>query len=665
MKNILGLLLLLFCIQSCDTRKSSPSGEYFLTLKQIIEDTKTVERTDSQQVKNVLYRLEATFRNLPVKAEQEDSLVWYVQNAFSYYYRISAIAREYPASLALMDSLAALHTPFLEAHARHDLFGVRINLNFKLGRMEQAVALADSLRQLPALEDGSRQVQYNSAAASVYHTTNQIQKAIDTFEQSVELYRKGVETDYASASLAWLGVLYNHIGRYGDASEVILEAIRFYETHPENTNTVVAYGEQANSYYEMGLIDKALEMNRKTIEVAKRNGNYNLADVYRFRAKMFQKVEQPDSMFYYYHIAENFSKQQKNKGGIWMSRLELADAYTEYPDSMAKVRPLIDTLCTDSADMPDYFRLMLNSLLGKAYMKSGQTKEAIREFEQGLKLAEEAEMYADERTMRSWLMEAYQQTGQNDRLAEGFKRFKYLTDSLNTDETKRLVASTNIRFETEKKEQENRLLTTEVELKDSRLHNYAFIGLSLLAIGLCIGAWLWMRQRSLRLRLRLEEQERELALLQLREQEENVRKQEERLQQILASRQELNRNNEELLRQLAEIQAANEKTCDLDRVMERLQPKLITTDEEEQFRMAFSTLYPTALHRLRTVCTRITRADELLCMLILLKQTNEEVSRTLGISRSSVLQNRYRLKQKLELPEGIELDSEVERIMLN
>ena len=65
----------------------------------------------------------------------------------------------------------------------------------------------------------------------------------------------------------------------------------------------------------------------------------------------------------------------------------------------------------------------------------------------------------------------------------------------------------------------------------------------------------------------------------------------------------------------------------------------------------------------RSICSRATRTDELLCMLIILKQTNEEVARTLGISRASVLQNRYRLRNKLNLPEGSDLDTEIRRLL--
>ena len=84
---------------------------------------------------------------------------------------------------------------------------------------------------------------------------------------------------------------------------------------------------------------------------------------------------------------------------------------------------------------------------------------------------------------------------------------------------------------------------------------------------------------------------------------------------------------------------------------------------EVNFRNYFTSLYPNALHRLRTISPRITRVDELLCMLILLKQNNEEIAHLLGVSRSTVLKNRYRLRCKLQLPGGVDLDTEVRSLL--
>ena len=182
------------------------------------------------------------------------------------------------------------------------------------------------------------------------------------------------------------------------------------------------------------------------------------------------------------------------------------------------------------------------------------------------------------------------------------------------------------------------------------------VGAGALMLVLALIGWFVMRHRNLSLHLRLQEQQQEMA-------DERLREQEAQLHRLIASRQELNERNRDLLRQLSDIQAAHENSCDLDRVMESLQDNLLTREEEKHFRSAFSAIYPSALTRLREACPAITRSEELFCMLILLKQTNEEVARTLGISVASVSKTRYRLRLKLELPEGSDVDAEVRKVM--
>lgn len=97
--------------------------------------------------------------------------------------------------------------------------------------------------------------------------------------------------------------------------------------------------------------------------------------------------------------------------------------------------------------------------------------------------------------------------------------------------------------------------------------------------------------------------------------------------------------------------------------MESLQSHLLTRKEEEDFRNAFLSVYPSALLYLREACPAVTRSEELFCMLVLLKQSNEELARTLGISVASVSKTRYRIRVKLGLPEGSDTDAEIRHIM--
>lgn len=68
--------------------------------------------------------------------------------------------------------------------------------------------------------------------------------------------------------------------------------------------------------------------------------------------------------------------------------------------------------------------------------------------------------------------------------------------------------------------------------------------------------------------------------------------------------------------------------------------------------------HPTLLEEISNFSPeKLTQTDELLCMMIKLGYNNKEVASILSITTNSVLTARYRLKRKLQLPEGRQLDS--------
>lgn len=70
----------------------------------------------------------------------------------------------------------------------------------------------------------------------------------------------------------------------------------------------------------------------------------------------------------------------------------------------------------------------------------------------------------------------------------------------------------------------------------------------------------------------------------------------------------------------------------------------------------FNVVYPDFIPRLKAELPQLTPGDELLCMLIFLQRTTQEMTVFLGISRASVNTARYRLRQKFGLDKSVDLD---------
>ena len=95
--------------------------------------------------------------------------------------------------------------------------------------------------------------------------------------------------------------------------------------------------------------------------------------------------------------------------------------------------------------------------------------------------------------------------------------------------------------------------------------------------------------------------------------------------------------------------------------LETLTPTILQTDGESKFRQCFELLYPFFLPRLREKVPSVTNREELLSMLIVLKQDNKRIADLLSIAPRSVLMLRHRFRQKI----GMEIEYSLENFIEN
>lgn len=660
MKYIFFCMLICLLLASCSPRRTETTDDSMKYTDAL--STACIEARDNylkKQYSEAQLILEKALGNLPTSLTPNDSLLKYVRETLSEYRGVMVNAQKYQEGEQFLRSI---QSPLIQHDSRYELLATRAHL-LQMGReSKQAIALIDSFAAIPDPTDAQRLIKYCELASGVYfYSGHDIKNAIRLLEKATNSYRQGNNSPYIGRIYSRLGSYYRQENDYQHSAEANQAAIDFHENDSiqrQKNGIIMAYGEQSNLYLALKMYDRALVLNQLACNHSLQQDSFGLGDLYRFRSEIFKEKKQTDSTIYYLNKAYETSLALGRLNGVFYNRVALAQFYLTIPDSAKRSLEISRTLCTDSAKVPKFLRLNLKQYIGEGLIQTGETVRGIRLMEEAAKEYQEIGMKNMQNQMIPVLMKAYLKGGMNEQFIKNYPYYQSVVDSMHNDDQMRTLAATTIQYETQKKEKENQLLNAEIRLKNNALKTYTLTGLSLLLCFACAGGWLVMRQRSLKLHLHLQEQEKRFA-------DQKLHEQSERLKQLIASRQELNNHNEDLLRQLAEVQVAHEKTCNLDRVMESLQPRLLTNEEEEQFRTAFSSLYPTVLLKLRSICPRATRTDELLCMLIILKQTNEEISRTLGISRASVLQNRYRLRSKLDLPERSDLDTEVRRLLMN
>ena len=124
----------------------------------------------------------------------------------------------------------------------------------------------------------------------------------------------------------------------------------------------------------------------------------------------------------------------------------------------------------------------------------------------------------------------------------------------------------------------------------------------------------------------------------------------------------LNQSNTEKDKITQEIcELLNDK--DRRRELEALTPSMLQRGGESKFRQCFELLYPNFLPYLRERVPSITRREELVSMLIALKQGNKEIAELLAIAPRSVLMLRHRFRQKIGMTTENSLENFIEDIL--
>ena len=128
--------------------------------------------------------------------------------------------------------------------------------------------------------------------------------------------------------------------------------------------------------------------------------------------------------------------------------------------------------------------------------------------------------------------------------------------------------------------------------------------------------------------------------------------------------EELNKSNAEKVIRAQEIKDFLREKINRQE-LETITPSILQTEGEMKFRQCFELLYPFFIPRLREKVPSITAREELLSMLIVLKQDNKRIAELLSIAPRSVLMLRHRFRQKIGMTTEYSLEIFIDSILVN
>lgn len=457
---------------------------------------------------------------------------------------------------------------------------------------------------------------------------------------AVEELRNGLSDDNPVEVLEQMGFFYNIAGDYESAIKFYKEATDSMRRSPQrNEGAIQLFGDISSLYAYLGMTELALQYNDSAVAESRRQNGIMMSDVYRFRASIFENDNNVAEAMTCYDKAidavengETRVDKDLLKAMILSEKAHLMiNAYHDERDSIDKaVKILEETMKYKDIDTTDRIYA-----LGLGYVKQGKTDKGIRLLQEAAESYRRQEDIERVNVANTALLELYARHGMYQELASLVPRYIADSDSMIRKEHAQALIGEMVRHNIRSTEDRNRILTLQIEIERKKKVIQLGITLAIVFIFLCCVIIFYQRNRLLNQKRMLQEQE--------------LRKLNESNTILHESNSMLNERLNVLEKDLSAGMNSNSSIL--------ADPQLITGKEEGQFRRAFNVLFPNFISLLKQDYPRLTPNDELLCMLLYLRHTTEEISVYLGISKASVNSARYRLRTKFSLPKNVELDS--------
>lgn len=525
-----------------------------------------------------------------------------------------------------------------------------------------------------------------SDAGFAFQELGLFDKALEYFHRSLTLSLELKDTLEIASNYSNIGVSSKMLGHYGEAIEAFNQALELDKMMGSESEMATDYNNIGMVYRAWNNYSKAIEFFNKALEIDEKLGNRhklsirlsNIAQVYLAWAKTAESID-------YLNRALAIDREMNATQKIAIRLQGLGLAFISLNEYQKAINYFEEALATFRLLNVEYQVAIVLENMGDTYEKMNDFTNAKKCYTESLAIARKINLKP---TLSEAAKSLYLLNKKHHHFEEALKYFeiyKVAEDSVFSEASARQINEFEIRYETEKKENENRLLTKDLQITE---RNQWFLITLIVGLVLLSGSLFYafrLKKRSLIQNKILFDRENELNKLKIIQ----VEKENLHLQEVLFAEEEIKKlqaqsieqKNHELTSATLLIANKNEAFENLRRMAEYLtQHNAGNKDEKfreiireidrqtdvesqwEQFRRHFESIHKSFFVKLRGINPGLTQTDLQLCAYIKLNMGTKEIARLMNITAESVNTHRYRLRKKLNLDTEETLDEIVHRL---
>jgi two-component system, NarL family, sensor kinase len=272
-----------------------------------------------------------------------------------------------------------------------------------------------------------------------------------------------------------IGSSYDYLGNYLDAIDYHLKALKLFEEINDSKGIGIANNNSGIIHFNQGNYKEALKLFFNAIKINEKSKNYRgLAGQYSNVGMVYNGMGKYSEALEYYTKSEKIYKEIGEKMDLPFVYGGIANVY----DNMKNFDKAIKFNLTSLQLYEEYgnkngISVCYNNL-GRIYFQKGDSTNAFKDYFKAIEYYKKALTLSKETETRKNIMNnyaglsfAYSKIGVYDKAYEFHKRYTSLKDSLHNTETSKQISELQIRYDTEKKDQQIALLEKEKQITDT------------------------------------------------------------------------------------------------------------------------------------------------------------------------------------------------------
>ena len=517
---------------------------------------------------------------------------------------------------------------------------------------ELAQRLIDEEYELAALIDDEKITAgvHNSNAIFKYFQSD-LDSAIFYFEKSLWSFQKIGDKKKEASLNNNIGILYETKGDFETSIKYHLASLKIKEEEGDHQGIANSKVNMANVWVELGDYSRAkvtykeariIYLELDNIDDAN-DATFNLASIASNEDSIALSIQYYNqSLLHYQSIDDQYSVMMclSNIGQAYFELEQLDSALYFYNKALP--------LAIEFEDLEH--QASLNRHLGEAYSRQGLHSRAIPLLSRSVDIFKSLG-YKDQLTdSYQFLYKAQENAGQFEEAYNNMQKYVLLRDSIASKKMQTDIIELETKYETEKKEKELILTKAENDKKQSRI-TLLTSGLAALILLLVTG-YLAMREKIKRNRL-----EKEKVALELSQAEKEL---EFKKKELLAKVIQLSKKNEFLNRLDQEVSdlktsIGSSISQSTNRIERMITNDTIDDEEWDQFSKEFSSVHEGFIQKITQTFGTFSQSEMRLISLLKMNLSSKEIANILRISDEGIKKARYRLRKKMNLESGEDL----------